>query len=71
MSVIRHPSDCFGFYDPPSSRGEAEAIQGATFPDNAEPWIATASPRNDGMTAEAINWKPFDQAEFVPPRIPR
>ena len=33
-------------------------IQGATFPDGAKPWIASASPRDDERTNEAINRKP-------------
>ncbi len=52
----------------PSSRGGAEAIQGATSPDPAEPWIATASPRNDGEITEVIERTPYQRMplETVP-----
>ena len=48
--LIAFPVDRFGFCPTPSSRGDAEAIQDATSPESAEPWIACASPRNDEGT---------------------
>ena len=62
------PVGRFGMRRAPSSRGGAEAIRSATLPDDAEPWIATASPRNDGEVTEVIERTPYQRMplEIVP-----
>jgi len=78
--MIRFPVNRFGFGPTPSLRDGAEAIHGATSPDDAEAWIATASPRNDSEHPKAIerlpdrertewvNRKPNDPASDSSPR---